>query len=203
MKEKNYGIEILRIVAMLMIVSLHVIGTVLPNVGKGIDYYVLWLLEIMSYCAVNCFGMITGYVMCGRKTHYERILSIWFIAFFYSVLFAGIFVLLGKGDRFDFIRSAFPIMAYSQWYLVSYFALFMFIPFLNVLLKNLDKQKHILLLCSCFFLFCILESMSKMTVLQEPKELFMLNNGYSPLWLGVLFCFGAYIKKYGEFRGGV
>lgn len=63
MSTRNYGIEILRIIAMLMIVLLHVVGGSLQYAESGSNkYYILWFFEIMSYCAVNCFGIITGYI---------------------------------------------------------------------------------------------------------------------------------------------
>lgn len=60
---RNYGIDALRLFSMLLVVTLHVLGHggVLENlVGK--KYAVCWLLECFSFCAVNCYGIISGYV---------------------------------------------------------------------------------------------------------------------------------------------
>lgn len=65
MKERESGIEILRMTSMLMVVTLHVLGAggILDTVEPlSLNYAVCWFLEIANYGAVNCFGLISGYV---------------------------------------------------------------------------------------------------------------------------------------------
>ena len=64
--KRNYGIDLLRIVSMIMIPVLHILGQ-----GAILDrssalsgsYKAAWLLEIVCYCAVNVYGIISGYVL--------------------------------------------------------------------------------------------------------------------------------------------
>ena len=64
--ERNYGIDLLRIISMLAIVLLHVLGHggVLDTIGNrfGTDYAVAWILEFIAYPAVNVFVLISGFV---------------------------------------------------------------------------------------------------------------------------------------------
>ena len=68
MKRRNYGIDLLRIVAMYMIVLYHclLLGGVITKatqIGIGsINYDISWLLDTLCYCAVNCYALISGYV---------------------------------------------------------------------------------------------------------------------------------------------
>lgn len=68
--DRNYGIDLLRIVSMAMIVVLHVLGhgKLLESVEAGSPkYYVLWFMETMAYCSVNCYGLVSGYVGYGKR----------------------------------------------------------------------------------------------------------------------------------------
>lgn len=66
-KERNYGIDLLRIVTMFMIVNLHVYwyGEILWSNKLyffSVKYNIVWLLEIICYVAVNCYALISGFV---------------------------------------------------------------------------------------------------------------------------------------------
>ena len=67
-KERNEGIDLLRIVAMLLITMLHVIrhGGMLDGLSLfSSQYFVVWILYILTNCAVNCYALISGYVNKG------------------------------------------------------------------------------------------------------------------------------------------
>ena len=66
--ERNYGIDLLRLVSMYMVVILHVLAEsgVLSAQSLGTQS-VAWLLETAAYSAVNCFGMNSGYVSYRRS----------------------------------------------------------------------------------------------------------------------------------------
>ena len=85
---RNYGLDLLRMVAMLMVVVLHILGKggVLsacePLSGQ---YELLWLLEIAAYCACNCYALISGYVIVDSKFRYSSIIALWLRIAFYTV----------------------------------------------------------------------------------------------------------------------
>ncbi len=82
---RNYGIDALRIAAMMMVLILHLVGAthVLPleNYDSAL-HRVGWLLEIAAYCGVNCYALITGYVCCEGSFKYERVVTLWFQVIF-------------------------------------------------------------------------------------------------------------------------
>ena len=63
--ERNYGIDLLRIICMVMIVIHHVLlhGGILREVEWFCPQYKeAWFLEAGVFCAVNAYGIISGYV---------------------------------------------------------------------------------------------------------------------------------------------
>lgn len=77
--QRDYGIDLLRIISMLMVPIVHVIGqggilgTAVPF---SIQYESAWMLMSFVLVAVNCFILITGYVYYGKETKYYRLATL-------------------------------------------------------------------------------------------------------------------------------
>lgn len=191
-KERNFGIDFLRIISMYMIVILHVLGQggILNNLEVlSLKFNLAWLLEITCYCAVNCYALITGYVMINSKFKYKKIINLWIDVVFWSVTLTIITnmiypLLVGKKDL---LYSFFPIIFNKYWYFSSYFCLFFFIPFINKLIDTLDKKSLKKLVLTMIILFSFLNLIS------DP---FKISDGYSFLWLLTCYFIGAYINKH-------
>ena len=79
-KQRNYGIDLLRMIAMLMVVILHILGKggVLQAAPPlSIRYETAWLLETAAYCAVDCYALISGYVGFGTRCRYADLAALW------------------------------------------------------------------------------------------------------------------------------
>ena len=197
-KERNYGIDLLRIVSMFMVVALHILGQggMLNNLKPfTTNYNVAWFLEIAAYCAVNCYALISGYVSVESKYKYTNIIMIWLRVIFYTLGITGLFAILApdKVGISQIIGAVFPIITKQYWYVTSYFFLFFFIPYLNHIVNTMDKEQLKKLLITILIAMSILPSI----VLTDTFENY---TGYSALWLGALYIFGAYVKKYGFFE---
>ena len=196
--EHNYGIDILRIVAMTMVVTLHVLerGGILGSVAVGtVQFGLVWFLEIASYCAVNCYALISGYVGVNAKYKISNIVLLWLRVVFYTIIFSVIFKLLysdsmGAGQ---FALSFFPVLSNQYWYFTSYFILFLFIPFLNAALLNLNKKQTWFLIAFLVIAVCITKPFTTIF----SGDIFSLNEGYSAFWLIILYIIGGYIRIYG------
>lgn len=80
MKERNYGIDLLRIVSMIGVMTLHILGHggVLDNTKiLSFNYDLAWLLEVCAYCAVDCFVLISGYVSVQARHKGSNIVLLW------------------------------------------------------------------------------------------------------------------------------
>lgn len=194
MEERNYGIDLLRIVSMMMVVLLHVLGQ--GGILDGSDPLTVksetaWLLEIGAYSAVNIYAMISGYVGYGRKYKYSGLVYLYFQVLFYTVPTTIIFYIYRpelvnlKGKR----ELLFPFAYNTYWYFTAYFCLAFFIPFLNMMLERLDRAELKRLL---FFLCLIFSILPTLFYEDFPRT----SSGYSFLWLAVLYLVGGYIKKY-------
>lgn len=89
---RNYGIDLLKLFAMLGVVMLHVLGrggVVSASISEGlfsVKYLVLYWLYAFVYPAVNVFVLSTGYVMWNRKWRLSRLVELWIEVVFYSVI---------------------------------------------------------------------------------------------------------------------
>lgn len=73
--KRNYGIDLLRLVSMFLIVVLHSLsrGALVGVSPFNIHYEVGFLIEALTYCAVNCFALISGYVGVDSKLNTEEL----------------------------------------------------------------------------------------------------------------------------------
>lgn len=194
MDKREYGVDLFRTIATVFVVILHVLeqGGILSNAFPGgVNYWVAWFIEIIAFCAVNCFALISGYVMAGRKTKLKNIIGLWFQVFFYSIVISLLFFILVPDTRsITKLAVAFlPVMGMRWWYISSYFALFFFIPILNTAIEHISKKTFEKVLIIILIGVCVIDRIL-------PLDTFVFAGGYSPIWLIVLYLFGAYIKKY-------
>ena len=89
---RNYGIDMLRLIAMFFVVVLHCYGQggILSTVVVDSQQYkIAWFIEIVAYCAVDIFALISGYVSYTEKEkriNYSKYLNLWFQVVFYGLL---------------------------------------------------------------------------------------------------------------------
>ena len=143
-QSRNFGIDMLRIVSMLMVVMLHVLGQggILDAVKPfSCNYYAANFLETLSYGAVDCFAIISGYVGVDSKFRYISIVTLWRkVAFYTLVITGGTMLLFPSGVTAAAIqKSLFPVSTSHYWYVTAYFLLFFFMPFLNKMVNALQK----------------------------------------------------------------
>ena len=205
--KRNYGIDLLRILCMIMIPVLHILGkgALLSTPEKGSIYYnSAWLLEAFCYSAVNCFGIISGYVGYGRKVKYTNLVMLWLRVIFYSVIIGLIFILVKPElETTDIISSFFPTLTGAYWYFTAYAGMFLFTPFINKGLESLSKKQLYVAIVIFLVLFSLLPTIGTLIIApilgtnyNNMVNSFSLNAGYSVVWLSVLYIIGALMKKY-------
>ena len=193
---RNYGIDLLRILSMIMIAVIHVIkrseiSTSLPLLS--LSSATIWLLEIAVYGAVDCYALISGYVSYGRNTHkYANLLYLCLQALFYMVISTALMLVFDRQSvgMMDILATLFPFAYNTYWYFTAYFCLFFFLPTLNHLVDTLSKPAMTRLIVLLFTVFSLLPTLFH-------SDFPYSRDGYSFLWLVVLYLFGAYMRKYG------
>ena len=190
----NYGIDLLRIIAMLMVTTLHVLGhggVLSSTQNYSLNYEISWAFETVCYCAVDVYVMITGFVYAGRQVRPSKILQLWCVVFFYSALIPVILKLTGfKIDLKILVSGFFPVLRSQYWFFSAYFALFFFIPILNKLLIN-----KVLLCKTIIISFCLFSFLPLLGLGSDP---FHTASGGSFLWFSILYLCGGYYKIYGN-----
>lgn len=97
MKTRNYGIDFLRMISMIMIVMLHTLGHggILRSVSfLSVHYQIVWLLEVIAFGAVNTYAMISGFVSVDSHFKISNILILWLQVLFYGILINTVFFFL-------------------------------------------------------------------------------------------------------------
>lgn len=192
-EERNYGIDALRILAMLMVVVTHIlgIGGILSSCESlSSQYGVAWFLEAACYCTVNCYALISGYVGIKASYKYTSIFLLWLRVVFYTVstvVLFGIFMPEAVGKT-AYLKALFPVMKLPYWYFTDYFCLFFFIPLLNKAINSMAEKQLRAVVLAAIFLISVLQTVF--------GDVFETVEGSSVLWLMVLYIIGAYIRKY-------
>lgn len=199
MKRKtNY--ELLRIVAMLMIIALHYLdkGGILPKLNTDFNGagYVAWLVEAFCLMAVNVYVLLSGYF--GVESHWriQKAVTLWGQVFLYSM---GIALLaiptgilsLGELSIYQWFGYLFPIVTEHYWFATSYLFLFFLIPFLNAGVKKLEKRQFQGALTGLLLFTCVAKTLIPM---QLPTD----HQGYEVFWFVIVYLVGAYLREYGR-----
>lgn len=194
---RNYGIDLLRLVAMFYVVIFHVLGYggVLGAAVSGSKVAINWFMRIWVMCAVNIYGMISGYVGYTNEAkpyRYSRYVTMWCQTVFYGLLGAGLFLAISPDVLFvkHLILACLPVTSNQWWYFTAYTGLFFLIPWINRLIRGLTEGEMTRLVAVCVLIFSLYSTAA--SLFREP---FNLNEGFSTLWLVILYIIGAWMKK--------
>ena len=194
-EERNMGIELFRVVSMMLVVMLHVLGhggVYSHTEFLSANYKVAWFLEIIAYCSVNCYALISGYANVKSNFKFRRIVYLWLevvtLNFGMNALMY-IFVPSANIEPDYWVRAFFPLSRRLYWYFCAYFFMFPLIPILNKGILSLQKHQHIIIM-----LFLQVPTIFRLTA---QKDNYVLGSGYSALWLICLYVMGSYFRIYG------
>lgn len=192
-KGRQSNIELLRIVAMLMIVFHHfAIHGDFSFLSSEFSLPRLWYNFIIMFgkVGVNIFVLISGYFLITNKSrtiNTRKILKLWIQIYTYSIFFFLLYLIFGNRN-FEIgtvVKVFFPIVGEEWWFASTYFVLFLLHPYINILLQNLDEKIYQKLLLLIFFLWSFLPTFTHFS---------MQSNAL--LWFVYLYSLGGYIRLY-------
>lgn len=203
-RERNY--EILRIIAMLMIVCLHYLskgGALADSTGElTATGYTAWLIEAFCLAAVNVYVLISGYFGIEEKTTKDdttskksilsRTIRIYLEVWFYSVVIGIIGILTGlqEFDIYTVFMYVFPMSTEHYWFATAYLLLTLLMPFLNAGFDRMDKRSMQGILGCMLLVFSAAKTLLPMQLPWDHK-------GYDAFWFVFLYLTGAYLRRYG------
>lgn len=199
-KKRNPSFEILRVVAMFLIVVWHFLmhGVGMKPIGVSDDLpslVNLCSMEIIGCLAkvsTNCYILITGYFVIRQTTpKWEKIPKTWAPIFFYSVVIFFAFLLFSnlRLGWEAFGKSLMPIYFGRYWFATRYLALVALAPFLAIVAQALTRRQYLVML-------------GAMAVVNFDFLLGSdLSGNNSLLWFVFLFFVGGYIRMYFNHEG--
>lgn len=198
-KERQSNMELLRIVAMLMIITLHYLdkGNVLPGFTESstLNHHLAWWLEACCYGAVNLYVLISGYFMAESKFTFKKLAILWLQILFYSwvigvICFATGLVGVEQKSLYELIFIAFPVTSAHYWFATVYVLLFALSPFLNVCIANMNRKQHKACIAVAVIVFSAWNTVLPFTNALTDRE------GMDIPWFICLYVIAAYLKKY-------
>ena len=152
---RKSNLELLRILAMLAIVSGHLLSqSSLVNV-TGTNHILAMLLGSGVRIGVNVFLILGVWFMVDAKFKAERIVRLYLEVFFYSVPITICMLLMGEaGGLRNVLQGVLPFFGRSVWFASAYISLIALSPFLNHFF-TLTARMQRTLLAVLIFLFCL------------------------------------------------
>lgn len=199
MKKRVVSIEILRMLAMLMVVMLHYLGkgNLLPELtgSMTVNGYVAWGLESLSIVAVNVYMLISGYFLVGSEFKPGRLVELLCQVLFYTILVPVVLAALGivslEGfSIYNLLLNVLPVQMIQYWFITAYVIMYLFSPVLATAAKKMEQKQLKNTIIALLLFFAVSKSIL-------PVELELDNHGYDGLWFMWVFLVAAYIRLYG------
>lgn len=190
-KKRDSNIELLRVIAMLMIIAHHfaVHGGFFFQERQitGNMLFLQWM-SIGGKIGVNLFVLISGYFLAGASgIRVQKAVKLWLQIFFYSVVLFFLSCMTGLTDFSvrGLVDALFPILSRQWWFASSYFLMYLLSPLMNRAMGKLTQKKHLLLLA---VLSVFWYGIPVFTWLSEQLRDLM--------WFLFLYCIAGYLRRY-------
>lgn len=194
-KVRSSNLELFRIISMLLIIAHHyVVNSGLSSLDGplyddnfSIKSIIMFLFGAWGKTGINCFIMITGYFMCTSQITAKKYVKLLLEVFLYKIVIYLLFLCIGLEtfsvmslvDRLLIIRNV------KDNFVGCFLLFYLLIPFLNILIKNINEKQHIRLLALLGFTYIFFGTMPK----------FNVNMNYVS-WFTVLYFIASYIRLY-------
>lgn len=197
--KRQANFELLRIVAMMMIIVLHYLnkGELLTAYAadRSAVNYAAHLIEAFCIVAVNCYVLLSGYFLVESAWKPGRVVSLAAQILFYSVLIpvvlicAGV-ISAGELSVYDWLNFVLPVETEHYWFATAYLVMYVLAPFLAEGARRVEKRTLQIVIGILVLYFSVWKSVL-------PVRLATDRYGYDFGWFLCLFLIAAYIRLYG------
>lgn len=191
-KKRDSNLELFRIITMLLIVAHHfVVNSGLIDDGViysspfSVNSIFLLIFGAWGKTGINCFLLITGYFMCKSHITINKYLKLLFEIYFYKIVISCIFWIT-KYETFSvksLLLTLLPFKNIEHNFTGCFLLFYLFIPFINILIKNLSEKQHISLIIVLFLTYTVIGTVKRVTF------------NYIT-WFSVVYIISAYIRLY-------
>lgn len=199
-KNRMANLELLRCVAMMMVIVLHYLGKgglLADLTGDSMDGVgvAAWLLEAFCIVAVNVYMLISGYFLCTSSFKLSRLLRLLIQVWLYSAAFGILGAATGiieetPVDIHYFLTLCLPVSMGHYWFMTAYVFLYLLLPFVGAAVKRMTKQQMQVVIALLLITFCVLKSVLPLRLETDEK-------GYDCLWYLCVFVTAAYVRRFG------
>lgn len=190
--ERNTNLELFRIILMLLIVAHHYVVNSGMMTDMSANLFALnsmffYLFGAWGKTCINAFVLITGYFMCKSHITLKKFLKLLFEIEFYNLIIYFVFILTGyeKLTVWGVICAVVPVRVIETDFTGAFIIFYLCIPFLNILVKNLNEKMHLRLIGLLIFTYVILGTIPKFTVIMNYVS-----------WFIVIYFIAAYVRIY-------
>lgn len=201
-KPRQLNMEVLRVIAMLMIITLHFLdkGDVLKDftLDMGFNRNLAWIIEALCIGSVNIYVLISGYFLSTSEFKIKKVILLWAQILFYSWIITVIYAIATKGafnfenGIYDWIPLIMPVTGSHYWFATVYILLYIFFPFLNKGINAMEKKQLKGIIIAALAVFSIWNTFLPFTQPLTDRE------GMDICWFACLYLIAAYIRKYPE-----
>lgn len=197
--KRQANFELLRIVAMLMIIVLHYLNKGYLITAYTIDSsavnYAAHFIEAFCIVAVNCYVLLSGYFLVESAWKPGRVVSLVAQILFYSILIPIGLICVGEisfGDLsiYDWMTYVLPIETEHYWFATAYLIMYLFAPLLAAGVRAVERRTLQIVICVLLFYFSVWKSFLPVVITTDRY-------GYDYGWFLCLFLIAAYIRLYG------
>ena len=148
MNKKNVSIDLVRVVAIIAVVMIHVCAPFIMNFkGSSVEFVFANVFDCLARLGVPLFVMVSGYLMLNEekeitfKKIFKKILSTFALLYFWSLIYSLSFTViypLCNGESIDFILfvKQFIFGHYHLWFLFMIIGLYLITPILRAFVKK-------------------------------------------------------------------
>lgn len=195
-KKRLANFELLRIVAMMMVIALHYISRGLAveklSVDNSLSNCLWWFILAVCNVAVNAYVLISGYFLVDSEWKIKKLVKLIVQVLCYSWIVGFVAAFFQNQPlTFDNILTILlPVEYEHYWFATAYIVMYMLAPVLAAGIKQLSQKqlKTVIIALLCFF--CIPKSIN-------PYQIPTDSYGYDFGWFICLFLIAGYIKLYG------
>ena len=177
---------------MLMIVAHHFVvssgltgvDSPLSNGSFSLNGVFLWLFGMWGKTGINCFMMITGYFMCTSKITSRKFIKLLAQVYFYNIVIYIIFLVSGYEviSVVRIVKLLMPFWVFGGDFIGCFIVFYLTIPFWTILVQNMNKRQHGLLLILLLGCYTILGSIPT----------FRVTYNYIT-WFGIIFLIASFM----------
>jgi len=138
---------------------------------------------------INCFVLITGYYMCTSTIRISKLIKLILEVLFYNLLIYLLFVLTGYTEfSFSgFFTDLLPVKSVYTNFISCYILFYLFIPYINKLIRAMEEKHHLGLLILLGGIYVILGTLPKITVAMNYVS-----------WFTFVYLLASYFRLYKE-----